>query len=207
MTPQALAFALVIAVSTLLHVFVPSLAKPIFTFALGGLALAAAILSRNAKDVAWIQALEDALGKQQGGADQVTRLRSLHKARRVLGLFLLTFLLLGASGCISSAPIVPVTAANQAQISSCQNTAGWHNGVVIGDFTFGGIGAGAGAIGAIVTDSGQKTALAVTGAAAGALVIIGTAVAGLTGSNFANSHCSDVVGALPLAAMKKTGPQ
>ena len=111
-----------------------------------------------------------------------------------------TLLCLACASCISSAPIVPETPANQAQIASCQSTASLHNGIVLGDFVFGGSAAGVGAVGALVTDSGQKTALLVTGAILGGLTTIGTAIAGYTASNFANSKCSDVVGGLPLGS-------
>lgn len=104
--------------------------------------------------------------------------------------------------CISSAPIVPVTPANTDQISSCQTTAEWHNGVVIGDFVFGGAGAALGGIGAAVTDSNTKTGLAIGAAVAGGLTAVGAAIAGYTASNFANSNCSNVVGQLPTVSAK-----
>ena len=106
-------------------------------------------------------------------------------------------------GCISSAPIVPETPANQAQIASCDATASLHNGVVIGDFVVGGATTGLAAGAAAVTDGNTRTALAVAGAIAGGVTTIGAALAAYTASNFANSQCPSVVGSLPVAARKQ----
>lgn len=125
-------------------------------------------------------------------------------AKKVGAVFLLLAFASSTSACISSAPVVPVTPANQPQVSSCQNTAGWHNGAVVGDFVFGGAGAILGGAGALVTDQGQKTGLAVGAAVAGGLTAIGTAIAGFTAKNFANSHCTEVVGDLPLGVKAPT---
>lgn len=109
------------------------------------------------------------------------------------------------SGCISSAPIVLVTPGNQAQVSSCQSIASLHNGVVIGGFVVGGATAGLAGVAAAATDSTTKNDLAIGAAIAGALGVVGTAIAGFTSSNFANSQCSSVVG--PLAAKKPEAAQ
>jgi hypothetical protein len=103
------------------------------------------------------------------------------------------------SGCISSAPIVPVTPANQNQISVCQADATLHNDVVIGDFVVGGLTSGLAGVSAGLpnTDSSAKTAIAISAAVGGALTITGAAIAGYTASNFSNSNCSSVVGILP----------
>lgn len=131
-------------------------------------------------------------------ADQATLAQSL------LACFFL--LIVGAllMGCISSAPIVPVTPENQAQISSCQNTATVHNGIVFGDFIVGGSTAAVAGVAAALpsTDVDAKTALAITAAVLGGLDIAGTAVASMTTANFTNSRCSDVVGALPARRMQ-----
>jgi hypothetical protein len=121
-------------------------------------------------------------------------------ATKVVGSMLFFVVAVACAGCLSSAPVVPVTAANQAQISTCENTATLHDGAIIGDFVFGGIGTGLGSAAALVTDSNTKTGLGVGGAIAGAGVVVGTAIAGLTASNFANSQCSEVVGPLPTVA-------
>ena len=102
------------------------------------------------------------------------------------------------TGCISSAPTVPVTAANTAQISSCESSAAVHNDFVIGGFALGGISAGLGASGAAVSDTNAKTDLAIGAAVVGGLVLIDSAIVGLSASNFANSQCTSVVGALPV---------
>jgi hypothetical protein len=103
----------------------------------------------------------------------------------------------GLPACISSAPITPVTPANQDQVSTCQSIASLHNGVVIGDFAVGGITSGLAGVGAALTDTQTKTDLAIAAAAAGAVALVGTGIAGLTSADFANSNCSSVVGALP----------
>jgi hypothetical protein len=102
------------------------------------------------------------------------------------------------SGCLTSAPIVPVTPSNQVQVTSCENTATLHNADVVADFAFGGIGVGMSGVSAAVSDNkGLQQGLAVGAAIAGGLTIIGTALAGYSASNFASSQCPTVVGALP----------
>jgi hypothetical protein len=109
----------------------------------------------------------------------------------------LMFLALQNQACISSAAIVPETAANTNQINTCQSTASLHNGFVIGDFALGGASTGLASAAAFATDTNTKNALAYVGIGTGAALIVGTAIAGYTSSNFANSNCSSVVGALP----------
>ena len=110
-----------------------------------------------------------------------------------------TLLLLALAGCLYSAPIVPVTPANQAQVASCQQTAVFHDGDVIVDFGLGGISSALAGSAAAVSDQNTKTDLAVVSASVAALVVVGAAIAELTASNFANSNCSSVVGPLPTA--------
>jgi hypothetical protein len=116
-----------------------------------------------------------------------------------VAVLLLIILALKNQACISSAPTVPVTAANSSQISSCQNTAETHDLAVIGDFVFGGVGTTLGSISAAESNTNTKTALAIAAAGSAGVLIVGTAIAGLTASNFANSNCSSVVGPLPLS--------
>ena len=105
------------------------------------------------------------------------------------------------TGCISSAPTVPVTPANAAQISSCESSAAVHNDFVIGGFALGGISAGLGASGAVVSDTNAKTDLAIGAAVVGGLMLVDSAIVGLSASNFANSQCTSVVGALPVSPL------
>lgn len=115
----------------------------------------------------------------------------------------LMFLALQNQACISSAPLVPVTSVNQAQVTACQNTATLHNGVVIGDFALsaGAAGVASGAI--LATDSGTKNTLSGVGIGLAGGLAIGTAIAELTASNFQNSQCAAVVGPLPTAPAPK----
>lgn len=131
----------------------------------------------------------------------VTRAQSIKPMVPPLSLLMLC---MGIAGCISSAPIVPVTPGNQAQVSSCQGIASLHNGVVIGDFVVGGTTAGLAGVAAAVSDHTTKTDLAIAAAITGAVGVAGTAIAGFTSASFANSQCSNVVG--PLAAAKKPEP-
>ncbi|HEY6462661.1 MAG TPA: hypothetical protein VIY73_20975 [Polyangiaceae bacterium] len=112
-------------------------------------------------------------------------------------------LMLGAafalSGCLSSAPLVPVTSANQAQVSACQNTAALHDGIVVGGFVLSGATAGLAGGAAAVPDANTKTTLGVVGAVLGGMAVVDAAIAELTASNFSNSSCSQVVGPLPTA--------
>jgi len=106
-------------------------------------------------------------------------------------------LLLG--GCLSSAPLVPVTSANTDQVSTCQATASAHNGFVVAGMVLGGLDTGLGVAAGADTNTSQKTGFAV-GAAAGAAAITTVAsLAALYASNFAESNCSSVVGPLPVA--------
>jgi hypothetical protein len=101
------------------------------------------------------------------------------------------------TGCLSSAPIVPVTPQNQAQVSSCQNTATLHDDFVIGDFVLGGVASGLASASAAVSDQQTKTNFAIATAGVGGVLVIGTAVAAYTASNFVASQCANVVGPLP----------
>jgi hypothetical protein len=124
-------------------------------------------------------------------------------------LVLLGFLALQNEGCaLSSAPVVPVTPANQAQVSSCQNTATLHNSVVIGGFALSAGGAGLAGVSAAEPDSNGslKTALGIAGAIVGGVALFDAAVAELSNSNFQNSKCGDVVGPLPTSPNPKPAP-
>jgi hypothetical protein len=114
-------------------------------------------------------------------------------------LFMLALLLI-LTGCLSSAPVVPITPANKAQTDSCESTATFHDGVVIGDFVFTGTATTLGTVAALepASNDGLRTGLAVGAAVAGGAAAIGVGLAELTASNFTNSHCSEVVGALPM---------
>ena len=121
----------------------------------------------------------------------------------------LMFLALQNQACISSAAIVPVTPANQSQISTCQSTAELHNGVVISGFVLTGSTAGLAGVAAAEPDSNAtaKTAISVAGAIVGGIAIADAAVAAFTNSNFQNSQCSNVVGPLPTTLSPTTpGP-
>lgn len=122
-----------------------------------------------------------------------SRIRGLVAAAGVLALALF------CSGCLSSAPTVPVTPANQAQVTSCENTATWHDGFVVGDFTFTGGAATMGVASALETNTQAKNVLAISGAVLGGLAGIATTGTAFTASNFVNDQCSNVVGNLPAA--------
>lgn len=118
-------------------------------------------------------------------------------ATRTLGVLAFVGATLVLTGCISSAAVVPVTTANQSQVQTCQTTASVHNGVVIGDFALSAGTAGVASGAVLATDSNTKTVLSGVGIGLAGGLAIGTAVAELTASNFVNSNCSSVVGALP----------
>jgi hypothetical protein len=109
------------------------------------------------------------------------------------------------AGCIPGTAIVPVTASNSAQVSSCQSSASVHNAFVIGDFAVGGIGATLGSVAAAESsDPNTAKALAVAAAVTAGVGVFGAAVASLAASNFANGQCTTVVGALPTSPLGKT---
>ena len=120
----------------------------------------------------------------------------------VLGVMLFVVLLSSFMvGCIADAPIVPVTAANQNQIASCQSDALEHNGFMLGGLVVGAGGTGLASIGALESNNpGLQTALAVSAAIAAGLTTVAGGGAALTASAFTNSNCSGVVGALPAQA-------
>jgi hypothetical protein len=101
------------------------------------------------------------------------------------------------TACLSSAPIVPETAANQDQIATCQATAELHNGVVVGDFVLGGAAPALGAVAAALPNGSGKTDLGITAAVTAGVLAVGATLVGYTASNFAASNCSSVVGQLP----------
>lgn len=105
------------------------------------------------------------------------------------------------TACISSAPIVPVTPANSAAVTSCQTTAKDHNG-----FTIAGMAVGLGAAGTASTSAGlppsNANGRAISAAIAGGLSLVAGGLGGIAAfyaSNFADSKCSEVVGSLPEA--------
>jgi hypothetical protein len=105
-------------------------------------------------------------------------------------------------GCISSAPIVPETPANAEQISTCQTTATEHNGVVVGDMIVG-VGATTLASTSAALPPTNASGRAVTATVAAVLAGItggGAGLAAFYASNFQNSNCGVVVGALPSVA-------
>lgn len=126
---------------------------------------------------------------------------------KMLGLVAVCAVALLCSGCLSSAPIVPVTPQNQAQITQCENTATLHNAFVIGDFSLTGAGGVLGAVGALEPSSNPqaKTDLAIAAASAGGLAVVATSIAALSNSNFVDQQCSSVVGPLPTAGAKGGG--
>ena len=109
------------------------------------------------------------------------------------------------AGCLSSAPIVPVTPANQAQISTCESTATLHNGVVVGGFSLSATGGTLGAVAALEPNVTTKNTLDVAAAVAAGLALVDTSLLALSSSNFSNNNCSSVVGNLPIAAPKPAG--
>jgi len=109
----------------------------------------------------------------------------------------------GDIGCLSSAPIVPQTPDNAAQIASCESTATTHNAIQLGDFVLTGGAAGLGAVGALVSDQQGKTDMAITATALGGAAVIASGLVAWTASNFANSQCPSVVGPLPVLPSKK----
>lgn len=104
------------------------------------------------------------------------------------------------TACLPTAPLEPVTPANTAQVNACEGIASQHNAWVVGDIVISGLGTTAAGIGAGLssTTTGLKDGITAGAAVAGGLAMAGAGLVALTASSFANSHCSDVVGALPL---------
>jgi hypothetical protein len=173
----------------------------ILLFVLGGFAaVLAAVAATGALPASWSPAVH---GGEAGLVALITYLgaRGPQVFGKAAGVAVLVIAGFSLTGCLSSAPLVPVTSANQAQVTSCENTASMHNGVVVGGFVLSGGTAGLAGVAAAEPDSNgsAKTALGVAGAIVGGAAIIDAAVAELTNSNFQNGQCSSVVGALPTA--------
>jgi hypothetical protein len=109
-----------------------------------------------------------------------------------------------STACLPAAPIVPVTAANTQQVSACQQIASVHNGVVLGDFVLGGSATTLAGVGAMATNTSVKTDLSIAAAVVGGVSLAGTAIAGYTAGDFANSNCSSVLGQLPTVSADAT---
>lgn len=105
------------------------------------------------------------------------------------------------TACISSAPIVPVTPANSAQVSSCQSIASAHNGFVVGDMVIGGVATTFASTSAAIpaTNGSARAVTAIAAAVLAGFTGTGVGLAGFYASNFADSKCSEVVGSLPEA--------
>jgi hypothetical protein len=108
-----------------------------------------------------------------------------------------------AAGCISSAPTVPVTPSNSAQIATCQSDATIHNGFVVGDFVFSGATPVLAGVAAALpsTDTTARTALGVAAVITGGVAVATSGLTAFTSAAFANSGCSAVVGALPASSL------
>jgi hypothetical protein len=103
-------------------------------------------------------------------------------------------------GCLPSAPIVPVTQANQAQVSTCQSIAATHNGIQVGDLILTGTVPVIAGIAAAEpsTNASAKTDLAISAAIVGGAAMITSGLVAYTATDFAGSNCGSVVGSLPV---------
>ena len=122
---------------------------------------------------------------------QASKLRSLGAIVMVMALGAMML------GCMSSAPVVPVTPQNAQQVSSCESSASVHNDAAITSIALGAVGTGLGSVAAVDQDPNARAGLAIGGAASAALAGGAAAIVALAAQNFQNGHCTDVVGALP----------
>jgi hypothetical protein len=134
----------------------------------------------------------------------VNAVKAAAVAAKIAVLVLVVGLFGATSGCLSSAPIVPVTSANSAQVSACQGIASTHNDLVVAGFVVSGGAAGVGAVAAVDENPKDRTGYAIAGGILGAIAVIDTAWTALTSSEFSSSQCSAVVG--PLAAKPPNPP-
>jgi len=122
---------------------------------------------------------------------------------------LLRFLVLvascaGLTGCVSTAPIVPVTPQNAQQIAACTSEGNTHNALLVGDFVLSGSAGTLGAVSAGVSNQNTKTDLAIASAIGAGLTAAATGWTALTISEFTSGNCSSVVGPLPTVGAKPT---
>lgn len=109
-------------------------------------------------------------------------------------------------GCISTAPTVPVTAANQGQVSSCQSIGSAHNDVVVAGLIVGGAAPVLGGVSAGLSDPTAKTDLAISTAVTAGVAGVLTGLSAYTASEFASGQCGQVVGPLPPAPVATAPP-
>lgn len=162
--------------------------KPVFATALGAAAAQELIYVR----LHLAQAAQ-AMGLPVPSTAQV----AATAAKALLPILVLVGIGMTQSGCLPDTNTVPVTPANQAQVSACESTALLHNDMEIGGFVFTGGTTVAGAAAAITSNTTAKNDLAVGAAVSGGIAAIAASIVGLSASNFASDQCSSVVGPLP----------
>jgi hypothetical protein len=118
--------------------------------------------------------------------------------------FLVLFCLACVMSCMPMVPTVPVTPDNQAQVTACTSLASTHNSLIIGDFSLGVADTAAAGIAAGVATSNANASKDIgIGATVGAgLVAAGFVLANAYSTQYAASHCADVMGPLPVLPAK-----
>jgi hypothetical protein len=104
----------------------------------------------------------------------------------------------GASGCLAAVPTVPVTPANQTQISACQNDANFHNWSVIGGTGLAGVAGAEGAIETQVPNVNTQHALEWSILLEGVVAAAAATLAGVESANYVQSGCPALTGPLPI---------
>lgn len=120
------------------------------------------------------------------------------QAAKLLPFVLIVGIGASTSACLSNAPIVPVTPANQSAVSQCQTDSNVHNGAVVGALISGAAGTAAGAIAVADSDPKVKDAMGVTGAVAAGVTAIGAGVIALENQLYQSGGCTQLLGPLPV---------
>jgi hypothetical protein len=155
-----------------------------------------AVLEIGVKAGIDLPAILEALKRFATGMPSAGRLAKM-AAKTGGAIVVLLVLGLSQSACIDSSTTVPVNAGNQGQVNACLSSARVHNDSVIVGIGLGALATGAATTAAADSDPNVRTGMAVTGAATAALAAGAASLAGLTASNFASNHCSEVVTPLP----------
>lgn len=111
-------------------------------------------------------------------------------------------------GCTPSVATVPVTPANQDQITACKSLSSTRNALVVGDFSLGVLDGAAAGIAAGLASSNPTGAKDIgIGTTAGAGVVAGgVLLAAFYANAYAAQHCPDVLGPLPPLPAKRPDP-
>ena len=157
-----------------------------------------AVLALLVKAGVDLPAILDAFKRLVSGQSVMAQ-RAAKVAKATAAVAILACLAMTQGACISVNPTVPVTPANQQQVSSCESTATLHNGFVLGGIGLGGASTVVSGVAAATTnDKTAQVDLAIGAAVGAGLAAAAAGGAGLTAASFTSARCTDFVTPLPM---------